>query len=68
MSLAAASVASLVPVVPPLALIAITSAIVVAVGLLLNIVAERPMLSLCRRIGRRRTNAPLIPEVRAPDR
>lgn len=67
-SLAAASIASLVPTIPPLALIAITSAIVVALGLLLNIVAERPLLSLCRRIGQRRTNAPLIPEVRAPDR
>ena len=36
-SLAAASIASLVPAIPPLALIMVTSGIVVALGLLLNI-------------------------------
>lgn len=65
-SLAAELIASLVPAVPPLALIAITSGIVVALGLLLNIVAERPLLSLCRRIGQRRTNVPLPPEMHTP--
>lgn len=51
-SLAATSVATLALAIPPLALIAVTSGIVVALGLLLNIVAERPLLRLCRRIGR----------------
>ena len=64
-SLAATSIASLVPTVPPLALIIVTSGIVVALGLLLNILAERPLLRLCRRIGPRRTEARLIPEVQA---
>ena len=65
-SLAATSIASLVPAIPPLALIMVTSGIVVALGLLLNILAERPLLRLCRRIGPRRTEARLIPEVTAP--
>ena len=34
-----------------------------ALGLLLNILAERPLLSLCRRIGPRGTEVRLIPEV-----
>ena len=62
-SLAATSIASLVPTVPPLALIMVTSGIVVALGLLLNILAERPLLGLCRRIGPRRTEVRLITEV-----
>jgi exopolysaccharide production protein ExoZ len=62
-SLASTSIASLVPVVPPLLLVIVTSGIVVALGLLLNIIAERPLLNLCRRIGRP-AGAPLIPEMR----
>ena len=66
-SLASASIASLVPVVPPLLLVMVTTGIVVALGLLLNILAERPLLNLCRRIGRPRADAGLVPaELRAP--
>jgi exopolysaccharide production protein ExoZ len=65
-SLAATSIAPIVPTLPPLALIAVTSGIVVALGLLLNIVAERPLLSFCRRIGRRHTNVPLTPKMQTP--
>jgi len=43
----------------------VTSGIVVALGLLLNILAERPLLNLCRRIGQRPAAARLIPEMRA---
>ena len=64
-SLASTSIASLVPVIPPLLLVIVTSGIVVALGLLLNILVERPLLDLCRRIGPRRTAARLIPEMRA---
>jgi exopolysaccharide production protein ExoZ len=64
-SLASASIASLIPVIPPLLLVMITSGIVVALGLLLNILAERPLLNLCRRIGRPQADARLIPELRA---
>jgi exopolysaccharide production protein ExoZ len=64
-SLASTTIASLVPVVPPLLLVIVTSGIVVAFGLLLNILAERPLLNLCRRIGPPRTGATLIPEMRA---
>ena len=64
-SLASTSIASLIPVVPPLLLVIVTCGIVVALGLLLNILAERPLLDLCRRIGRRSAGAQLIPDVRA---
>jgi exopolysaccharide production protein ExoZ len=64
-SLASTAIASLIPVIPPLLLVIVTSGIVVALGLLLNILAERPLLKLCRRIGPRRTGAPLIAEMRA---
>ena len=62
--LASTSIASLVPVVPSLLLVIVTSGIVVALGLLLNILVERPLLDLCRRMGPRRTAARLIPEMR----
>jgi exopolysaccharide production protein ExoZ len=62
-SLASTSIASLVPVIPSLLLVIVTSGIV-ALGLLLNILAERPLLNLCRRIGPRR--AQLIPGMPAP--
>ena len=64
-SLASRSIASLVPVIPSLLLVIVTSGIVVALGLLLNILAERPLLSLCRRIGQCLTGAHLIPGMRA---
>jgi exopolysaccharide production protein ExoZ len=53
-SLASASIAGLIPALPPLLLLVVTSVIVVALGLLLNIVVERPLLRLCRRLGRPR--------------
>jgi len=65
-SLAAASIATLVPNLPPLLLVTTTCGIVVTLGLLLNIVAERPLLSLCRRMGQRSTDLPLTPEMQTP--
>ena len=65
-SLASASIASLIPAIPPLLLVLLTSGIVVMLGLLLNIIAERPLLSLCRRIGQPRPNRPLTPEMQTP--
>jgi exopolysaccharide production protein ExoZ len=65
-SLAVASIAGLVPAISPLILVMVTSGIVVALGLLLNILAERPLLRLCRRIGQRRTEARLVPELHGP--
>jgi exopolysaccharide production protein ExoZ len=50
-SLASTSIAALIPAIPPLPLVIVTSGIVVALGLLLNIVVERPLLRLCRRLG-----------------
>jgi exopolysaccharide production protein ExoZ len=50
-SLASASIADAIPAIPPLLLLVVTSAIVVALGLLLNIVVERPLLRVCRRLG-----------------
>lgn len=53
-TLAGAAVAGLIPQIPPLLLLATTSAIVVAFGLLLNIAVERPLLKFSRRLGARR--------------
>jgi exopolysaccharide production protein ExoZ len=50
-SLASTSIAGLIPAIPPLLLVIVTSGIVVALGLLLNVVVERPLLGLCRRLG-----------------
>jgi exopolysaccharide production protein ExoZ len=50
-SLANTAVAGLIPAIPPLLLVIVTSGIVVALGLLLNILVERPLLKLCRRLG-----------------
>jgi exopolysaccharide production protein ExoZ len=47
-ALAGMAVAQWLPAIPPLALLAATSCIVVALGLLLNILVERPLLELCR--------------------
>jgi exopolysaccharide production protein ExoZ len=65
-SLASASIARLVPDIPPVLLVIATSAIVVVLGLLLNIVAERPLLDLCRRLGRPRKSVALVPETQTP--
>jgi exopolysaccharide production protein ExoZ len=50
-SLASTSIAGLIPAIPPLLLVIVTTGIVVALGLLLNILVERPLLKLCRRLG-----------------
>jgi exopolysaccharide production protein ExoZ len=50
-SLASMAVASLFPAIPPLLLLMVTSGIVVALGLALNILVERPLLKFCRRLG-----------------
>jgi exopolysaccharide production protein ExoZ len=49
--LASTSIAGLIPAIPPLLLVIVTSGIVVALGLLLNILVERPLLKLGRRLG-----------------
>jgi exopolysaccharide production protein ExoZ len=50
-SLASMSIAGLIPAIPPLLLLIVTTGIVVALGLALNILVERPLLTLCRRLG-----------------
>jgi exopolysaccharide production protein ExoZ len=50
-SLASTSIAGLIPAIPPLLLVIVTIGIVVALGLLLNILVERPVLKLGRRLG-----------------
>src|ERR1700754_4429701 len=50
-SLASIAVAGLFPAIPPLLLLVLTSCIVVALGLALNILVERPLLKLSRRLG-----------------
>jgi exopolysaccharide production protein ExoZ len=62
-SLASTAVASLIPAIPPLLLLLVTCCIVVALGLALNILVERPVLKLCRRLGGSRPGA--IPSLRA---
>jgi exopolysaccharide production protein ExoZ len=60
-SLASAAVATLVPAIPPLLLLVVTSAIVVAFGLLLNVAVERPLLRFSRRlVGSRPPRARLV--------
>lgn len=58
-SLASVAIAGLVPAISPLLLLMATSGVVVALGLVLNILVERPLLRLCRRLGgpRPRTGA-----------
>lgn len=53
-SLASRFLVGLIPAIPPLLLIIVTTGIVVALGLLLNILVERPLLKLSRRLGSRR--------------
>jgi exopolysaccharide production protein ExoZ len=50
-SLASKSVAGLFPAIAPLPLLVVTTCIVVALGLALNILVERPLLKFCRRLG-----------------
>lgn len=49
---AAQAIAYMVPTIHPLLLVAATSVIVVLAGLALNIVVERPLLKVCRHLGR----------------
>jgi exopolysaccharide production protein ExoZ len=50
-TLAGTAVAGLIPSIPPLLLLTVTSIVVVALGLLLNIAVERPLLRYTRRLG-----------------
>ena len=50
-ALASTAIAGLIPAIPPLPLVMVTSSIVVALGLALNILVERPLLNLSRRLG-----------------
>jgi peptidoglycan/LPS O-acetylase OafA/YrhL len=47
-------VAALFPAIHPHLLVVLASALVIAAGLALNIAVERPLLALCRRIGKPR--------------
>ncbi len=62
-SLASAALAGLLPAIAPLLLLMVTTGIVVALGLALNILVERPLLKLCRHLGRPRVGVtpPLRP-------
>jgi exopolysaccharide production protein ExoZ len=51
-TLASTSIARFTPSIPPLLLLVVTTCIVVALGLVLNILVERPLLKFCRRLGR----------------
>jgi exopolysaccharide production protein ExoZ len=66
-SLASTAIAGLIPAISPLLLLTVTSGIVVVLGLLLNILVERPLLKLSRRLGGSRPPSPtmsinLVPE------
>jgi exopolysaccharide production protein ExoZ len=50
-SLASMAIAGLIPAIAPLLLLVVTTGIVVALGLALNILVERPLLKLCRHLG-----------------
>jgi exopolysaccharide production protein ExoZ len=50
-SLASVAIAGLIPAIAPLLLLIATGCVVVALGLALNILVERPLLRLCRRLG-----------------
>jgi exopolysaccharide production protein ExoZ len=50
-SLASTLIAGLIPAIPPLLLVIVTIGIVVALGLALNILVERPLLKFSRRLG-----------------
>jgi exopolysaccharide production protein ExoZ len=53
-SLTCTSIAGWIPVIPPLLLVIVTTVIVTALGLLLNILVERPLLKFSRRLGGQR--------------
>lgn len=55
-ALAGIAAAQVLPAIPPLVLLAVTSCIVVALGLLLNTLVERPLLELCRGLRSARRN------------
>jgi exopolysaccharide production protein ExoZ len=59
-SVASVAVAGLFPAIPALLLLIVTSCIVVALGLALNILVERPLLKLCRRLGVPRPTATIL--------
>jgi exopolysaccharide production protein ExoZ len=59
-SVASTAVAGFFPAIPPLLLLIVTSGIVVALGLALNILVERPLLKLCRRLGVSRPAATIL--------
>ena len=59
-SLASTSIASWLPAIPPLLLIVVTTGIVVVLGLLLNILVERPLLGFSRRLGGVRPPARIV--------
>jgi exopolysaccharide production protein ExoZ len=66
-SLASVAVVGLFPAIPPMLLLIVTSCIVSALGLALNILVERPLLKLCRRLGGPRpTTSTLTPRVLPP--
>ena len=50
-TLAGTALVGIIPSIPPLLLLAVTTAIVTAFGLLLNIAVERPLLRFSRRLG-----------------
>ncbi len=50
-SLASTFITNSIPAIPPLLLVIATTGIVVALGLLLNIAVERPLLKFSRRLG-----------------
>lgn len=56
-SLAALAIAGLVPAIAPLLLLLATTCLVVVLGLVLNIVVERPLLRLSRRLSAPRPQA-----------
>jgi exopolysaccharide production protein ExoZ len=55
-TLASVSIVSLIPAIPPLMLVIVTTGIVVALGMLLNILVERPLLKFSRGLGRPRSH------------
>jgi exopolysaccharide production protein ExoZ len=68
-SLASTSIAAALPSISPLAVVLATGSLVVVLGLLLNILIERPSLGLVRRadpFGRRLVGAAITPQNAAP--
>jgi exopolysaccharide production protein ExoZ len=59
-SLTSTSIAGLLPAIPPLLLVIVMTGVVVALGLLLNILVERPLLKFSRRLGGVRRPARIV--------